>query len=197
MTRNPSYTRTDKAIIKAFIDLLKEKPLEKITVQNILDKTPVTRATFYAHFCDKYEIAEKMQASFLEFTDSIREQLKNKTPAQYKYFIEKSFVTHHDLIEALLKIHTDKVDIHEALAKKFEYYYVNALNPNASLTEARIYGLIRAELNLSVIYDKTIISSPENYNEFALSLTLNLLRLSDDEEVWNFLRQKLNKKFNL
>ena len=41
--------------------LLKTKPFEKITVQDILDETPVTRSTFYKHYHDKYEIAEKMQ----------------------------------------------------------------------------------------------------------------------------------------
>ena len=138
-----------------------------------------------------------MQEYFLELTDSVREELKSKTPAQYEHFIEKSFTLHRDLIEALLKIHTEKVDIREAIAKKFEHYYLNELNPNASLTEAHIYGLIRAELELSAVYDKTIISSVVNHNEFTLSLTLNLLRLADNEEVWYFLRQKLNQKFNL
>ena len=66
MQNNPQFVRTDKAITQALISLLKVKPFEKITVQDILDETPVTRSTFYKHFHDKYEIAEKMQQEFFE-----------------------------------------------------------------------------------------------------------------------------------
>ena len=196
MSRNPNFIRTDKAIIQAFIELLKEKPFEKITVQNILDKTPVTRATFYAHFHDKYEIAERMQAYFLEVSDSIREELKDKTPSQYEFIMKKHFSTHRELTEALLKIHTEKVDIRKAIVDKFENYYLTILNPKASASEAHIYGAIRAEFELSAISDEAIIASFANNNEITLSITLNLLRLADDEEVWQFLRNKLSQKFH-
>lgn len=194
-SRNPNFIRTDKAIIQAFIQLLNEKPFEKITVQNILDKTPVTRATFYAHFHDKYEIAEKMQSYFLEISDSVREELKNTGSSQYEFLMKRYLATHRDLTEALLKIHTEKVDIRQAIADKFEHYYITLLNPKASASEARIYGLIRAELELSAIYDESIITSFANNNELTLSITMNLLRLADDDEVWNYLRNKLEQKF--
>ena len=195
MSQNPNFIRTDKAITQAFIELLKEKPFEKITVQDILDRTPVTRATFYAHFHDKYEIAERMQTHFLEISDSIREELKTKSPSQLEFLMKKYFSAHHDLTEALLKIHTENVDIQRAIAAKFEEFYKTFLNPNSSTAEARIYGSIRAELEFSAISDETIVTSFSNNNELILSLTLNLLRLADDEEVWTFLRNKLIKKF--
>lgn len=195
MTRNPNFIRTDKAIMRAFIELLQEKSFEKITIQNILDKTPVTRATFYAHFHDKYEIAERMQAYFLELSDSVREELKDKTPAQYERIMQKALSSHRDLTEALLKIHTEKVDIRQAIANHFEHYYQSLLNPDASPSEARLYGQIRAEFEITAIYDESLISSFDNNNELMLSLTLNLLRLSDDKEVWDFLRKKLNQKY--
>ena len=45
-----------------------------------------------------------------------------------------------------------------------------------------------------------IISGENSYlateaNEIMLSITLKLLRLDEDEEVWNFLRKKLKQKF--
>lgn len=196
MSQNPSFIRTDKAIMQAFIELLKEKSFEKITVQDILDKTPVTRATFYAHYHDKYEIAERMQKHFLDTSDQIRQELREKTPAQYQQFIRKAFSANRELTEALLKIHTEKVDIRQAIADNFESHYMAETSHAASPVEARIYGQIRAELELSGLYDETIISSFENNNELLLSLTLKLLRLSDDEEVWRFLRKKLDQKFN-
>ena len=49
MTGNIQYLRTDRAIQSALLSLLGKKPFEKITVQDILDETPVSRATFYKH----------------------------------------------------------------------------------------------------------------------------------------------------
>ena len=64
MQENPQFLRTDKAIKQALITLLRTKPFEKITVQDILDETPVTRSTFYKHYHDKYEIVERMQKEY-------------------------------------------------------------------------------------------------------------------------------------
>ena len=54
--------KTNKAIIKAFADLLIEKDFKKITVQEICEKALVNRGTFYAHFEDKYQLL--MQALY-------------------------------------------------------------------------------------------------------------------------------------
>lgn len=46
----PSFTR--KAIIQAFLQLLDERPLSKITVKDIVDLCGINRNTFYYHFED-------------------------------------------------------------------------------------------------------------------------------------------------
>lgn len=46
----PSFTRT--AIINAFLQLLDERPLSKITVKDIVDACGINRNTFYYHFED-------------------------------------------------------------------------------------------------------------------------------------------------
>ncbi len=40
------------------VELLKEKPLDKITVTELVEKCHVTRQAFYYHFSDIYEIVE-------------------------------------------------------------------------------------------------------------------------------------------
>ena len=40
------------------VDLLKEKPLDKITVTELVERCGVTRQAFYYHFSDIYEIVE-------------------------------------------------------------------------------------------------------------------------------------------
>lgn len=50
--------RTDKAIINAFLTLCSRKGFEQMTIKDILDEAPVSRNTFYAHYRDKYDVAE-------------------------------------------------------------------------------------------------------------------------------------------
>ena len=52
----PNYTR--EAIKASFIKLLNEKPLNRITVKNIISDCKVSRNTFYYHFKDVPELLE-------------------------------------------------------------------------------------------------------------------------------------------
>lgn len=43
---------TEKAIREAFVELLNEKPLDKITIKDITETCGISRNTFYYHFAD-------------------------------------------------------------------------------------------------------------------------------------------------
>jgi AcrR family transcriptional regulator len=45
--------RTNQLLRAALVSLIQEKGYENITVQNIIDRANVGRATFYAHFENK------------------------------------------------------------------------------------------------------------------------------------------------
>jgi len=55
---DPRVKRTRRLIQQAFMELLAEKGFQSITVQDITQKAEVNRATFYAHFPDKYALLE-------------------------------------------------------------------------------------------------------------------------------------------
>ncbi|HVC33794.1 MAG TPA: TetR/AcrR family transcriptional regulator, partial [Chloroflexota bacterium] len=50
--------RTRKLLQDAFLALMAEKSLQAITVQDIAERADVNRATFYAHFVDKYALLD-------------------------------------------------------------------------------------------------------------------------------------------
>lgn len=57
---DPRVTRTRKLIREALAALLSEKNFESITVQDIAERATVNRATFYAHFTDKFALLDSM-----------------------------------------------------------------------------------------------------------------------------------------
>jgi AcrR family transcriptional regulator len=55
---DPRVKRTRSLILRSFESLLAEKGFETISVQDVTDRAEINRATFYAHFHDKYELLD-------------------------------------------------------------------------------------------------------------------------------------------
>ncbi len=55
--RGPSFTK--KAIMDSFLHLIEKKPLDKITVRDIVDDCGINRNTFYYYFQDIYAVLEE------------------------------------------------------------------------------------------------------------------------------------------
>jgi len=59
---------TKKAIIDSFMRIAEKKPLQKITVRDIVDDCGINRNTFYYYFRDIYEVAEAVFSYPSEFS---------------------------------------------------------------------------------------------------------------------------------
>ena len=55
---------TKKYLLNAFYDLLQVQSFKKITVEMILEKSGVSRSTFYRSFRDKYDLMNQFYADF-------------------------------------------------------------------------------------------------------------------------------------
>ena len=55
---DPRVRRTRSLILQAFMELLPEKGFQAVSVQDITEKAGINRATFYAHFPDKYALLD-------------------------------------------------------------------------------------------------------------------------------------------
>lgn len=67
---DPRVKRTREVLERAFIELIEKKGFQDVTVQNITERAGVNRATFYAHFADKYALLDySIRQGFLEEVD--------------------------------------------------------------------------------------------------------------------------------
>src|ERR1700742_405966 len=62
-SRDPRTRRTRQQLQEALDKLLRQKEFDKISVQDVTDAAGVNRATFYAHYPDKFSLLECMVAT--------------------------------------------------------------------------------------------------------------------------------------
>jgi AcrR family transcriptional regulator len=63
---DPRVKRTRNLLLQAFSDLLAEREFESISVQDVTDRAEINRATFYAHFQDKYTLLDRSIAELFK-----------------------------------------------------------------------------------------------------------------------------------
>lgn len=61
-----SAVRSRRMLREAYVELMTERPLEKITVTDIVSRAGLNRGTFYAHFANPEALREQMEAEFIE-----------------------------------------------------------------------------------------------------------------------------------
>ena len=103
MKKQPEVTeKTRQAFIDVFCELYSQKPIEKISVQDIANKAGYNRSTFYQHFADIYELLDSVESDLLNY---IKEELTNKKTSTHSiqnalHCLENS--KHISILKALL-----------------------------------------------------------------------------------------------
>lgn len=68
---DPRIIRTRQLIKDAFVELLEEMDIEKMTVSKITERATISRVTFYFHYKDIPDMLEKMADSMIEDIQNI------------------------------------------------------------------------------------------------------------------------------
>nr|WP_193581115.1 TetR/AcrR family transcriptional regulator [Paenibacillus aceris] len=122
---NVRTTQTKQSLINAFIQFVSKKDFEKITIADITKAAQVNRATFYAHFKDKFELLDFI------IGDSASAAIINRTTGEVK-FDQDSI---HKLVLALC-------DFYEQPNIRCRSSYVSLVVPQLkekALNELRVY----------------------------------------------------------
>jgi AcrR family transcriptional regulator len=73
--------RTHERLGMALLELIRDKPIDQVTVQEVLDHASVGRSTFYLHFRDKNDLLLSQLEQFLEImstTLSVRKEASHR-----------------------------------------------------------------------------------------------------------------------
>ena len=66
--------KTLRAIRTAFLQLRGQRPLEKITVKELCELAEISKATFYIHYRDLYDLSDRLT----DYLQDVDEKLKYK-----------------------------------------------------------------------------------------------------------------------
>lgn len=83
--------RTRDALGDALVTLMQEKPFDTITVQDVLDRSNVSRSTFYTHYSDKDDL---LMSDAEEFFEAISMALSQHGDKSDRVFPVQEFFAH-------------------------------------------------------------------------------------------------------
>lgn len=76
--RNPSETK--QLLFRTFLNTLNVKPFQKISVNELCEKSVISRSTFYLHFKDKYEL---LSAFLNEIYKELNSAMEHYSPRDF------------------------------------------------------------------------------------------------------------------
>lgn len=94
--------KTKRNIKNAFLRLRSQKELERITVKELSEAAEISKATFYLHYKDIYDLSDRLE---LEVLESVMKDLSSdqvwKNPSALTQEMLLSFHAHENLINLL------------------------------------------------------------------------------------------------
>jgi AcrR family transcriptional regulator len=103
-----SAVRSRKLIKQAYVELIKEKDIDKVTIKDVVTKADINRGTFYAHYTSVHAVSEQIGneivSALFEFLDEFKNTriIENPLPFLMKIarFLEKDFEFYRLLINS-------------------------------------------------------------------------------------------------
>lgn len=96
-------TKTRRALREAFLDMRRDRPLERVSVRELCERAEVSKATFYLHYHSIFDLSAELQESLVrKIIDGLERpnDLLGGTRA-FTCALFSSFMAHADEIDAL------------------------------------------------------------------------------------------------
>lgn len=95
--------KTKRSIKNAFLQLRAQKPLERITVKELAGLAEISKATFYLHYKDIYDLSGQLQNEVIQtiLDDVLQPEVPLLDMVKLTRALFESFLTHQDQINTL------------------------------------------------------------------------------------------------
>ena len=174
MAEDRRVRKSKRAIKQAFIQLLKENNLDRITIQQISDLADVNRGTFYLNYEDKYALLDEMENEQIEkikgFVDIRKMDLSTKTSDR---FIE-------DFANKIIK------NVITHIEHNIEFYQVILNLERKSQIEEQLADIVRSNIKHLIGDKDNVFGIPENYYlSYVVGSMMSMIKywVSDENRV--------------
>lgn len=165
MVEDRRVRKTKNAIKQAFIKLLAEKELERITIQDITTLADINRGTFYLHYEDKYILLSDLED---EFIDDLAEET-----GTFKLVLQGSN------LEDFAKIFSEKIlkNIILHIQKDIDFYLLIFKLDRKSHLEDKISELIYVNMAKNINNKTKISGIPLDYfHSYVSGATISFIK---------------------
>lgn len=137
--------KTKAAIKGAFLTLLNNKPISKITISEISELADIGRGTFYLHYQDIYDLYREVETEMFD---------------QFNQFYDESFPIkeRHDIVRFINKI-TDYIYHNKTL------FIVMANPEDTLLTPDKIKSFFKGKILQELLQENKYPNQPNAYEE--------------------------------
>ncbi|WP_436882016.1 TetR/AcrR family transcriptional regulator [Mammaliicoccus sciuri] len=174
MAEDRRVRKSKRAIKQAFIQLLKENNLDRITIQQISDLADVNRGTFYLNYEDKYALLDEMENEQIEkikgFVDIRKMDLSTKNSVR---FIE-------DFANKIIK------NVITHIEHNIEFYQVILNLERKSQIEEQLADIVRSNIKHLIGNKDNVFGIPENYYlSYVVGSMMSMIKywVSDENRV--------------
>ncbi len=126
---------TQKVIRETLFDLLREMPLNKITVKAICEKAGINRTTFYRYYKDSFDLMDRIEDELLA---AFRSHIREIGQVDMKTAIESMFSTilrNRDVYQILISDNADRFYIHKMITNTYDIFKDSFVKNYPALTD--------------------------------------------------------------
>lgn len=128
-----------------FLELLKEKPVAKITVKEICERAEINRSTFYKHYQDVYDLMEKLENEAVEAFEKLLDSYVQNETVPALVTLLTSLRENRELLLSLLA-NSSNDDFMKRLTDVCSGYALSHLTPEEDYTsnpeQAAVYAYL-------------------------------------------------------
>lgn len=171
---------TNMVIKNSFVQLLREKPLSKITVTGICEKSNINRATFYKYYSDPYDLLKQIEAELILDLQKLIEKANNENVTETLVVTLNKMKENGEIYMALFSDHGDSTFTSQVFSLCYQTTQSRLMDMLPAMTQAQrewfYYFLVQGNSNIMNCWVQNgMREDPLEVAQFMNKLTMTLI----------------------